>query len=98
MASALQFDVDQCSISAHALFFCDPRKPTRSCETRWGLEDAFMQLQRRGQSLPTASCMPYRPDFTGDQPAAALCKGSCNTPSAYASQGQFSQAQRIATV
>jgi hypothetical protein len=97
MASALQVDVDQCSISAHALYFCASNKPARSCEAGWSLEDALEQLQQRGQSLPTAACMPYRPDFTGDTPVAALCKGSCNSPSAHASHGQF-YTQRITTV
>jgi hypothetical protein len=97
MASALQVDVNQCSISAHALFFCAQDGPAKSCDTGWSLENAVEQLKQRSRSLPTAACMPYRPDITGDRPAAALCKGNCNNPNMHASKGQFST-QRITSV
>jgi C1A family cysteine protease len=93
VASALQVDVDQCSISTHALFFCAQDGPSKSCDTGWSLENALEQLKQRGRSLPTASCMPYRPDITGDRPAAAVCKGNCNNPSMHATKGQFSTQQ-----
>jgi hypothetical protein len=97
MAAALQVDVQQCSISVQALFFCGPNEPSRSCDAGWSLRDALQQLQQRGQSLPTASCLPYKPDLFGDQTAEALCKGPCNNPSAYAGRGRFSS-QSITSV
>lgn len=41
MAAALQVDVQQCSISVQALFFCGPNEPTRSCKAGWSLRDAL---------------------------------------------------------
>lgn len=97
MASALQVDVLQCSISVQALFFCAPNEPIKSCESGWSLRDALQQLQQRGQSLPTTKCLPYRPDFYGDQSAEALCKRACNDANEYASGGKFSS-QAITSV
>eukprot|EP00882_Tetradesmus_deserticola_P020472 GHRQ01022118.1.p1 GENE.GHRQ01022118.1~~GHRQ01022118.1.p1 ORF type:complete len:136 (+),score=32.13 GHRQ01022118.1:27-410(+) len=93
MAAALQVDVQQCSISVQALFFCVPGRPTRSCEAGWNLADALQQLQQCGQSLPTASCLPYKPDYMGDLPAEVLCSGTCNNPSPHAAHGKFSSQQ-----
>lgn len=97
MAAALQVDVQQCSISVQALFFCTPNAPIRSCDAGWSLQDALQQLQQRGQKLPTAACLPYKPDTVGDQSAEALCKGSCSNPSTHAGRGKFSS-QRITVV
>uniref|UniRef100_A0A383VH09 Peptidase C1A papain C-terminal domain-containing protein n=1 Tax=Tetradesmus obliquus TaxID=3088 RepID=A0A383VH09_TETOB len=93
MASVLQVDVRQCSISVQALYSCPPGRPTRSCSAGWNLQDALEQLQQRGQSLPTTACLPYTPDFRAQLTAAQLCTSSCSTPSQHASRGQFSSKQ-----
>ncbi|KAF6249804.1 hypothetical protein COO60DRAFT_928868 [Scenedesmus sp. NREL 46B-D3] len=93
MAAALQVDVQQCSISVQALFFCAPNEPTRSCEAGWNLPAALQQLQQRGPNLPTAACLPYKPDFFGFSTADTLCRGSCNSPSPHAGRGKFSSQQ-----
>jgi hypothetical protein len=97
MAAALQVDVQQCSISVQALFFCVPDEPTRSCEAGWSLRDALQQLQQRRHKLPTASCLPYKPDMYGDQRTEALCKGQCHNPSTHAGRGKLSS-QMITSV
>ncbi|KAF6246276.1 hypothetical protein COO60DRAFT_1210639 [Scenedesmus sp. NREL 46B-D3] len=93
MAAALQVDVQQCSISVQALFFCAPNEPTRSCEAGWNLPAALQQLQQRGPNLPTAACLPYKPDLFGFSTVDALCRGSCNSPSPHAGRGKFSSQQ-----
>lgn len=90
MAVALQVDVQQCSISVQSLFFCPPNLPSRSCDAGWSLQGALQHLQWRGQSLPTTSCLPYKPDLFGDQSRSALCKGPCNNPNMHAGRGIFS--------
>ncbi|KAF6264602.1 hypothetical protein COO60DRAFT_1698194 [Scenedesmus sp. NREL 46B-D3] len=93
MAAALQVEVQHCSISVQALFFCAPNEPTRSCEAGWSLREALQQLQQRGQNLPTASCLPYNPDYLGELSADVLCRGRCNNPSTHAGRGKFSSQQ-----
>jgi hypothetical protein len=90
MASVLQVDVRQCSISIQALYYCPPGRPARSCSAAWHLPEALKQLQQRSQTLPTTACLPYTPDFRGQMTARQLCTGSCSTPSQHASKGQFS--------
>jgi hypothetical protein len=90
VASVLQVDVRECSISVQALYACPPGRPTRSCSAGWNLPDALAQLQQRGQTLPTTACLPYTPDFREQMTAGQLCTGKCSTPNQHASKGQFS--------
>ncbi|KAF6250132.1 hypothetical protein COO60DRAFT_910396 [Scenedesmus sp. NREL 46B-D3] len=93
MASALQVDVQQCSISVQALYFCPPGRPTRSCTAGWTLADALGQLEERGQSIPTAACLPYRPDYRRELTVGELCSGGCSSPNQHASKGRFTSTQ-----
>ncbi|KAF6264603.1 hypothetical protein COO60DRAFT_73096 [Scenedesmus sp. NREL 46B-D3] len=93
MASTLQVDVQQCSISVQALYFCPPGRPTRSCTAAWTLDGALEQLQQRGQSIPTAACLPYCPDYRQELSTKQLCSGSCSSPSQHAGKGQFTARQ-----
>jgi hypothetical protein len=95
MASALQVDVQQCSISVQALYFCPPGSPGRSCSAGWNLLAALELLQQQSQSLPTAGCLPYRPDFRRELSADELCASRCSSSSVsqHASKGQFSSTQ-----
>ncbi|KAF6254509.1 hypothetical protein COO60DRAFT_1540537 [Scenedesmus sp. NREL 46B-D3] len=93
MASILQVDVRQCSISVQALYSCPPGRPTRSCSAGWNLPDALEQLQLRGSSLPTTACLPYKPDFRRQLTTSQLCTGNCSMPNEHASKGQFSSMQ-----
>eukprot|EP00878_Enallax_costatus_P007935 GHUV01008301.1.p1 GENE.GHUV01008301.1~~GHUV01008301.1.p1 ORF type:complete len:549 (+),score=91.58 GHUV01008301.1:280-1926(+) len=89
MASVLHVDVTECSISMQSLYFCPQHAPARTCDSGWDLPTALTQLQDQGQSLPTAGCLPYTPDFRMEYDRQAMCSGSCNSTSKYASQGQF---------
>jgi hypothetical protein len=93
MAAALQVNVQQCSISAQALYFCPSGKPARSCSAGWNLAGALEQLQQQGQSIPTTACLPYRPDYRQELTGAQLCAGRCREPSQHAGGGQFSASQ-----
>jgi hypothetical protein len=89
MASALQVDVQQCSISVQALYSCPPGRPGRSCTSGWSLAAAVEELEKQGQSIPTATCLPYRPDFRDDVAATQLCSGKCRNANQHASRGRF---------
>ncbi|KAF6244013.1 hypothetical protein COO60DRAFT_121768 [Scenedesmus sp. NREL 46B-D3] len=88
-----QVHVQQCSISVQALYFCPPGRPTRSCTAGWTLADALGQLEERGQSIPTAACLPYRPDYRRELTVGELCSGGCSSPSQHASKGRFTSTQ-----
>jgi hypothetical protein len=93
MACALQVDVQQCSISVQALYFCPPGSPGRSCSAGWNLPAALELLQQQSRSIPTAACLPYRPDFRRELTATQLCSSRCSTVSQHASKGQFTSSQ-----
>jgi hypothetical protein len=93
MASALQVDVQQCSISVQSIYFCPPGSPGRSCSAGWNLLGALELLQQQSQTIPTAACLPYRPDFRRELTAAQLCSSRCSSVSQHASKGQFSSTQ-----
>jgi hypothetical protein len=93
MASALQVDVQQCSISVQALYFCPPSSPGRSCSAGWNLLAALELLQQQSQSLLTSACLPYRPDFRRELSTAELCAARCSSVSQHAAKGQFSSTQ-----
>jgi hypothetical protein len=93
MASALQVNVQECSISVQALYFCPEGKPGRSCGAGWNLLGALEQLQQQEQSIPTAPCLPYRPDYRQELTAIQLCAGRCKEASQHAGAGQFSATQ-----
>ncbi|KAF6250133.1 hypothetical protein COO60DRAFT_910410 [Scenedesmus sp. NREL 46B-D3] len=88
-----QVHVQQCSISVQALYFCPPGRPTRSCTAGWTLADALGQLEERGQSIPTAACLPYRPDYRRELTVGELCSGGCSSPNQHASKGRFTSMQ-----
>lgn len=92
IASALQVDVQLCSISVQALHFCPPGRPGRSCSSGWNLAGALEQLQQQAQNIPTASCLPYQPDVGQELTAAQLCTNKCSSTSWRAGQG-FSSLQ-----
>lgn len=89
MAAALGVPVDDCSISVQGLFFCPPVGPTGSCQAGWTLPEALEQLAKHSSSIPTADCLPYRPNIKGDMSGRALCEGYCNATNKHARQGNF---------
>jgi hypothetical protein len=54
---------------------------------------ALELLQQQSQSLLTAACLPYRPDFRRELSAAELCAARCSSVSQHAAKGQFSSQQ-----
>jgi hypothetical protein len=93
MASALQVDVQQCSISVQSLYFCPQGKPSRSCSAGWSLAGALEQLQLQVQSIPTTKCLPYRPDFRQQLTTNQLCARNCEDTSQHSGGGQLSATQ-----
>lgn len=90
MASALRVNAQDCSISVQSLYFCPSDRPAPSCNAGWDLPSVLTQLQDRGQKIPTAACLPYKPDYKGELSKSAICSGICEDPNRYATQGQFS--------
>lgn len=97
VASAMHVDVSEVSISVQALHFCPEPSFKRSCQAGLSFREALAELERRGTQLPTAQCMPYRPDPTGELGRQKVCSSACSTSSKVLSQGSFSSEQ-IATV
>jgi hypothetical protein len=94
MAAALGVRVAQCSISVQGLYFCDePAAPVKSCRAGWTLPEALRQLALRSKTIPTASCLPYKPDEQGQLTPQEMCEGNCSFTNYYASQGVFSSKQ-----
>eukprot|EP00775_Hariotina_reticulata_P015003 gene15003-biopygen444 len=88
MAAALRVPVEECSISVQGLYFCAPG-PVKSCDAGWTLRGALLQLEERSRSIPTASCLPYKPDIQGLFSRSEMCQGSCSAANEYASEGKF---------
>jgi hypothetical protein len=93
MAAALGVPVEECSISVQGLYFCEPQKPVRSCGAGWTLPEALQQLEQRSSTIPTANCLPYKPDEQGQLMPQEMCEGSCSFANDHASQGRFSSKQ-----
>jgi hypothetical protein len=93
MAAALGVSVEECSISVQGLYFCEPQKPVRSCKGGWTLPEALQQLEQRSSTIPTAGCLPYKPDVQGQLTPQETCEGSCSYANDHASKGRFSSKQ-----
>jgi hypothetical protein len=93
MAAALGVPVEECSISVQGLHFCEPQKPVRSCRGGWTLPEALQQLEQRSSTIPTAGCLPYKPDVQGQLTPQETCEGSCSYANDHASKGSFSSKQ-----
>eukprot|EP00775_Hariotina_reticulata_P003198 gene3198-biopygen4856 len=91
MAAVLGVPVDECSMSVQGLHFCDAAGPVRNCGAGWTLQDALRQVEQRSSTIPTATCLPYKPDEE-EQLATPpeVCKGSCSYANDHASEGRFS--------
>lgn len=94
MAAVLGVPVEDCSISVQGLFFCPPNgMMSRNCAAGWTLIEALQQLEQHSSSIPTADCLPYRPDIRNEWSMTALrkslCEGACSFVNDYASQGSF---------
>jgi hypothetical protein len=93
MAAALGVPVQECSISVQGLYFCEPAGPVKSCGSGWTLPEALRQLEQRSSTIPTANCLPYKPDEQGQLTPQEMCEGSCSYANELASQGRFSSKQ-----
>jgi hypothetical protein len=89
IASALQVDVQQCSISVQELYFCPVSDTSRSCGAGWGLASALEELRLQVPGIHTTSCLPYKPDFRQELTSDQLCSGPCNDSSPHTSDGKF---------
>jgi hypothetical protein len=93
MAAALGVPVEECSISVQGLYFCEPAAPVKSCGAGWTLPEALRQLAQRSSTIPTASCLPYKPNVYMQLTPQERCEGSCSYANEHASQGNFSSQQ-----
>eukprot|EP00878_Enallax_costatus_P030554 GHUV01033277.1.p1 GENE.GHUV01033277.1~~GHUV01033277.1.p1 ORF type:complete len:181 (-),score=37.54 GHUV01033277.1:58-600(-) len=91
VASALQVNVSEISISVQSLYFCGGgTRPVRTCSSGWSLLSALQQLQEQAANIPKESCLPYTPDASIiDSRTSELCKASCSDTSKLLQQGGF---------
>jgi hypothetical protein len=93
MAAALGVPVEDCSISVQGLYYCEPKKPVRSCGAGWTLPEALQQLEQRSSTIPTANCLPYKINMYTQLTPQEMCEGSCSISNDHANNGVFSSQQ-----
>eukprot|EP00878_Enallax_costatus_P023332 GHUV01024807.1.p1 GENE.GHUV01024807.1~~GHUV01024807.1.p1 ORF type:complete len:216 (+),score=42.52 GHUV01024807.1:684-1331(+) len=91
VASVQRIGIQQISYSPQSLYYCTGIP--RDCTTGWTLPQAVQQFVARSKQIPTAQCLPYKPDPIGLYTPQQLCQGVCAAVHPYALQGQFSSKQ-----
>lgn len=90
---------DRDSISPQSLYFCSTIM--RDCTAGWTLPDALLQLQAAFPRVATSSCLPYRPDPTGQLGPGQLCtldKKCFNRDWVYGNKGDTLSFKQITSI